>query len=206
MWETLHLFSRYNKNISIKGQSSEEEFVSAYPSTNAAKDSMTVVLVNRSTVATKGTILSFDNFTINNAAKSLTIKNLPASETFVSHSQNALTTSNLSVNDNSIAISLSPLSITSIQLTGKPINYIATITALEKPIDNTDFQLFPNPSQELLQVNKEGEIQVFDAKGQAIEVQQQGQQIKIGMLNEGVYFIKIIDKKGAVFSKKFVKN
>ena len=207
MWETLHLFSRYNKTISIRGQSSEEEFVSSYPTINAKKDSMTVVLVNRSTTATKNTTLSFDNFIISDKnTKSLTIKNLPTTETFISHTQNALASNNLAVLDNSITVSLPPLSITSIQLTGKVENYMAVVLANEQSQPNKDFKLFPNPSQEILELSIEGNIQVFDAKGREIKVLQEGEKIRIKDLNEGTYFIKVTNKKGEVFSKKFIKN
>ncbi|GGD74981.1 hypothetical protein GCM10011514_43750 [Emticicia aquatilis] len=207
MWETLHLFSRYNKTISIKGQSSEEEFVSAYPTINAKKDSMTVVLVNRSTTTAKNTSLSFDNFTINDKnPKSLTIKNLPSSETFVSHTQNALSGSSLTVFDNNISISLPPLSITSIQLTGKAENYVAVVLANEKIQINEGLKVFPNPSQEFLETNIEGKIQVFDANAQEIKVISEGNKVKISDLNTGLYFIKITNKKGEVFGTKFIKN
>jgi hypothetical protein len=207
MWETLHLFSRYNKTISIKGQSSEEEFVSAYPTVNTKKDSMTVVLVNRSTTATKNTTLTFDNFTISNKlAKLLTIKNLPSTETFISHTQNALISNNLSVLDNTISVSLPPLSITSIQLTGKSENYVAVVLGNEKTQVNQVFKVFPNPSQEYLDANIEGVIQVFDIIGRELKVFQKNEKVTINGLNEGVYLIKLTTPKGDVFSTKFIKN
>lgn len=48
MWETLHLFSRYNQENYVQGISQNETLVSAYPTINETADSMTVVLVNRS--------------------------------------------------------------------------------------------------------------------------------------------------------------
>ncbi len=207
MWETLHLFSRYNKTLSIKGQSSEEEFVSAYPTINSKKDSMTVVLINRSTSTSKNTTLTFDNFTINDkTAKSLSIKNLPLSETFVSHTQNALVSNNVAVFDNIISVSLPPLSITSIQLTGKVENYVAVVLANEQTQINESFKVFPNPSQDFLETTIEGKIQVFDAKAQEIKVISEGNKVKTSELNAGLYFIKITNKKGEVFSTKFIKN
>lgn len=206
MWETLHLFSRYNKTISVKGQSSEEEFVSAYPTINASKDSMTVVLVNRSSSATKSTNVSFDNFSIaNNSAKSLVIKNLPSSETFVSHTKNALVANDLTVQNNSVSVSLPPMSITSIQFSGK-VGVVAIPLAMDLLKENDDFKVFPNPSHESLDINVDGEVQVFDIKGNQIEVIQHGRNIKIDNLNEGNYFLKIMNNKGEILIKKFVKN
>ena len=48
MWETLHLFSRYNQENFVQATSQDETMISAYPTVNQTTDSMTVVLVNRS--------------------------------------------------------------------------------------------------------------------------------------------------------------
>jgi hypothetical protein len=47
MWETMHLFSRYAKTISVSSVSSLENEVSAYTTINEAADSMTVIIVNK---------------------------------------------------------------------------------------------------------------------------------------------------------------
>ncbi len=83
MWETLHLFARYNKTQSVQGISSDETNVSAYPSINATNDSMAVVLVNRSTNAAQSTTVNFSNFIVQStSADALTLASLPTTETF----------------------------------------------------------------------------------------------------------------------------
>src|SRR5690349_2359585 len=90
MWEVLHLFSAYNKNAFVTASSSEEEFVSAYPTINGTGDSVTVVLVNRSVSATKSVNVSFKGYMLDDASfQVLKLSNLSGSETFVSHTSNA---------------------------------------------------------------------------------------------------------------------
>jgi hypothetical protein len=119
MWETLHLFARYNQTLSVQGNSTNETSVSAYPSVNAAKNTMTVVLVNRSTTATTSTTLNFSNFTVSSpTATALRLSSLPATETFVSHTTNALQSSTATFAGNATTLSLPPLSITSLTFQG----------------------------------------------------------------------------------------
>jgi hypothetical protein len=130
MWETLHLFARYNQTLSVQGTSTDETLVSAYPSVNAAKNTMTVVLVNRSTSATKSTTLNFANFTVQSTTvNTLRLSSLPGTETFVSHSQNALQQSTTSFASNATTISLPPLSVTSLTFQGQtgtiPVELVA---------------------------------------------------------------------------------
>jgi uncharacterized protein YjdB len=119
MWEVLHLLSRYNKPLYLPASSDNETYVSAYPSMNAQSDSLVVVLVNRSLSNTHNAIINPSNFTLNNESfKVLTLKGLSGSETFVSHTQNALQSSTVTKTNNTVKLSLAPLSITTVILTG----------------------------------------------------------------------------------------
>lgn len=114
MWETLHLFSRYNRPISVQAVSSDEQDVSAYATTDAATDSLTIVLINRST-QTQTATLSFPDFQATaSPVAALTLSNLPATETFVSHTSNALVTSNITPANNTLSVTLAPMSMTSL--------------------------------------------------------------------------------------------
>ncbi len=120
MWEVLHLYSRYSKTTSVKSISSEEQTVSAFSSINSAADSMTVVLVNRSLTATKNVKVVLSNFTVvNGSYSSKQLKQLPATETFVSHTSNALQTGSVMATGNSFTMDLPALSTTAIILKGK---------------------------------------------------------------------------------------
>lgn len=123
MWETLHLFSRYNKNISVSATSGDEQNVSAYTTVNNNNDSVTIALVNRSVSQSKTVVINFPDFlAANQAVKTLTLSNLPVgTETFVSHSSNALQSATISPQNNTLQVTLAPMSITSLIVTGAAI-------------------------------------------------------------------------------------
>jgi hypothetical protein len=123
MWETLHLFSRYNKSNSVQATSSDEQNVSAYTTVNNNNDSVTMVLVNRSLSQSKTVVINFPDYLIaNQAVTTLTQSNLPVgTETFVSHSNNALQSGTISPQTNTLQVTLAPLSITSLLITGATV-------------------------------------------------------------------------------------
>jgi len=132
MWETLHLFSRYNKNNSVEAISSDEQNVSAYATIDNANDSMTVALVNRSLTESRTVTLNFPNFPLaNQAVTGLILSNLPpGTETFVSHTNNALRTGSVMPQaNNTLQVTLVPLSVTSLLIAGStallPANLLA---------------------------------------------------------------------------------
>jgi hypothetical protein len=118
MWETLHLFSRNAKKYSVSSTSSLENTVSAYTSINESADSMTVIIVNRDQNSVQNVIVNLNGFSIDNGNyKTLQLSSLPATETFISHTQNALKTNQVSASSNSLTISVPKLSTTAIILT-----------------------------------------------------------------------------------------
>jgi hypothetical protein len=120
MWETLHLFSRNNKSNSVQATSSDEQNVSSYTTVNNNNDSVTIALVNRSVNQSKTVVINFPDYLLaNQAVTTLTLSNLPAgTETFVSHSNNALQSATISPQNNTLQVTLAPLSITSLLITG----------------------------------------------------------------------------------------
>lgn len=130
MWETVHLFSRYNKSNSIAATSSDELNVSAYATANNTNDSVTIALVNRSS-SSKTVTLNFPDYLLNNqAVPTLTLSNLPTTETFVSHTNNALQSASIAApSGNTLQVTLAPMSITSLLITGAtsvlPVNLLA---------------------------------------------------------------------------------
>jgi hypothetical protein len=117
MWETLHLFSRNAKKYSVSSTSSLENTVSAYSSVNENADSLTVMLVNRDMGASRTVTINLSNFSVTNGTyPTLQLSSLPATETFVSHTQNALKSNTVSVNSNSLTITVPALSTTAILL------------------------------------------------------------------------------------------
>ena len=121
MWEVLHLYSRYNYGTEVLANSDNETLVSAYATTDDSTGNIQVVLVNRALTASESTSVSFPNSSIPDGQyTSLQLANLPASETFVSDASNALTAGSVGVVGKQFAISLPPLSITSIRLSAGP--------------------------------------------------------------------------------------
>jgi hypothetical protein len=119
MWETLHLFSRYSKGTRVASTSNLENYVSAYSSVSSDADSLTVILVNRSASQTQTTTVNLSNFTTGNGAyNTLTLSNLSGSETFKSHTNNALKAGTVNVSNSAFTLSLAPLSITAVLLSG----------------------------------------------------------------------------------------
>lgn len=129
MWETLHLFSRNAKKYSVASTSSLENTVSAYSSVTENADSLTVMLVNRDMNAPRTVTINLSNFTVANGNyKTLQLASLPATETFVSDTQNALQEGTASVNSNSLTITVPALSTTAILLANQttlPVNLIS---------------------------------------------------------------------------------
>lgn len=207
MWETLHLFSKYNKVNSVKGESSNETLVSVYPSINAAQDSITVVLVNRPANANQTVNISFDNFVINNQqVKALSLKSLPTAETFYSDTKNGLAESTLSITENKISAMLPPMSITSFQLQGK-VGQVAILG--HETAANTTIKVFPNPTSEKITIQWEAEafekLELIDVQGKLVyeqAIQKGSKQIEIKpQLQEQVYFVRLINAEGIEVKK-----
>ena len=128
MWETLHLFSRNAKKYSVSSTSSLENTISAYSSVNENSDSLTVMLVNRDMTGSRTVTINLSNFNVANGNyTTLQLSSLPSTETFVSHTQNALKQNTVAVNSNSLTITVPALSTTAILLvkaTAPPVTYV----------------------------------------------------------------------------------
>jgi hypothetical protein len=208
MWETLHLLSRYNQTFSVKSTSANETLVSAYPSLNAAKDSLTIVLVNRSPDQSQAVNVSLSNFMpMQERAAAYTLAQLPSTESFRSHIQNALKKSEVEVNGKVLNISLPAMSVTSIVLRGGG----GQVLGIE-PASSLDIQVFPNPSWDSITVkwgNQKGRnVKVIDKNGTEIltqNLQKRQQEIVIHpKLSTGTYFIKWTDVNGRSTVKQII--
>lgn len=129
MWETLHLFSKNAKKYSVSSVSSVENTVSAYSSINEAADQMTVIIVNKDMNSAQNVTVNLNGFQVANGNyKTLQLSSLPNEETFVSETQNALKTSQVAVNSNSLTISVPKLSTTAILLTKTTASSVTYVT------------------------------------------------------------------------------
>lgn len=85
------------------------------------------MLVNRDQSASRTVTINLSNFNVvNGNYQTLRLSSLPATETFVSHTQNALVQSTVAVNSNSLTITVPTLSTTAILLVKAPsVTYVS---------------------------------------------------------------------------------
>ncbi len=144
MWETLHLFSRYTKSIRVRTTSASEATVSGYSTVSSSNDSMTVILVNRDLSGSRTATVNLTGFNVSDGSyKILELSSLPSTETFISHTSNALKSKTVSVSGNSFTVTLPSLSTTAVILAG-------TGTGIEEnqtdPVDVKSVNIYPNPT------------------------------------------------------------
>lgn len=119
MWETMHLFSRYSKNLSVSSTSSDEN-VSAFSTVNDANDSLTVILLNRSEKESLTVNVNVDNINVGDGVyKKYQLYDLPNTETFVSHEENALKVGYVKAENNQLSVTLPAKSITAVVLSNE---------------------------------------------------------------------------------------
>ncbi len=209
MWETLHLFSRNAKEYRVEAASSNENSVSAYTTVNQKSDSMTIIIVNRDLNSARNVNVSIEGFSaVDGIHKTLQLSSLPATETFISHKQNALKENTISVDFNSFSISVPPLSTTAVLLTSSqttPANGHAA------PIPNLEVKSYKN----LLRIKSFGpsrekiSLEVFNLNGgllKLIDIQTAAgsfsNDINLSNLANGFYLLKIRNLKTVIYSSK----
>ena len=208
MWEILHLYSRFSKTQSIKSVSSNEELVSAYSTINKTNDSLTVVLVNRNLKSSSVVEIDLKDFIVPEGSyTTLQIESLPNTETFKSSSSNALKESTAIVANNSVTITLPPLSTTAILLKGMK-------SGIQSNMNKRLFKVFPNPAQQFINIEllenteKAYTISVYNTSGNLMEtkhIESNTVKYKLNTRNypQGIYFMEVKTKLG-VQNQKFV--
>jgi hypothetical protein len=208
MWETLHLFSRYAKKYSVSSISSIENTVSAYATVNQLSDSMTVIIVNRDMTTPRKVTLNINGFSLSNRAYStLELSALPASETFKTHTDNALKKNTISVNSNSFVITVPALSTTAVLLS-------KTSTGITDSNKNySEIKIYPNPAKDNInvslsqEISGQAEITIYDITGRKVlnsfadNVSASSLSFNIAAFKTGVYLFSIKDKQGTSIKK-----
>lgn len=171
MFEVVHLFSRYAQKNFIEGISDNELYVSAYPTINENNDSISLFLVNRHTTEKKSVQIDIKDFSIKNEAiKMFSLYNLPGSETFISHTQNALKLTELNQPVYTLNIELEPLSVNAVLLKAAPTG----IFPAEK--NEIDVKIYPNPSYGNINIDfsinqpENIQIELYNSNGQKVAV------------------------------------
>lgn len=137
MYEVLHLFSRYNGEFRVQSESSNDSLLSAYSSVSNARDSMTVILVNRAEKDAQSVTLNVKGLkNVGASAETLTLAGI-SGETFVSHESNALKkgAATVDVAAGTVALEVPAKSIVAVRLTADPGE---VIEAIAKPIVRND--------------------------------------------------------------------
>ena len=205
MWETLHLFGRYAQDVNVSAVSSNEELLSAYTSISSTRDSMTIILINRSETAAQKVSLTIGNFDAQDgAAETLQLANLPASETFNSHTDNALTSGKVAVASNMLSVEVPPLSMTAV-----------LVPSAHAGVDGFAAQsvaVYPNPTTDVLYVSNDGTIKSVDivnTSGVVVKTvnatADDDVTISVADLDKAVYLVRIRTAGGVKFSTVVVK-
>jgi hypothetical protein len=209
MWETLHLYSRYAKNYSVSSTSSVENTVSAYTTVNGSADSMTVIIVNRDMNAPRNVTVSINGFSAGNGTcTTLELSALPSTETFKSHTDNALKKNIIMVISNSFIITVPALSTTAVILSKAPTGIS------EFNNGNSEIKVYPNPAKDKITVSLipaisgQNEITVYDIMGRKILNSIEDCNVNsslffdISILERGIYFLSVKTKHDT-FIRKF---
>ncbi len=74
--------------------------------------------------------------------------------------------------------------------------------------EKVSWEVYPNPAKDNVVVNniEPAEVQVYNALGQLVKTVQGTKAINVGTLPEGMYLLRIADKKGNAFLERIVKE
>ena len=74
---------------------------------------------------------------------------------------------------------------------------------------NNTISLYPNPAQEVLNVNSSNsiaKIEVYDMLGKRVASNKNAKNVNVAALGKGVYIVKVAQENGSVVAKRFIKQ
>jgi hypothetical protein len=150
---------------------------------------MTVMIINRDMNVSRTVTVNLNGFSaFNGKSQTLQLAQLPSTETFVSHTNNALKKDSINVNSNSFTITVPALSTTAVLI--KNANIVTAINTLNTSLDNKAILVYPNPVKDMLQVK----FDFINAEPTKMIVYNQiGQKLKVATVNSGGQFVSTID-------------
>ena len=169
---------------------------------------LSVVLVNREANNSQSVHITLQNTTLPDGKLACyQLSSLPATETFVSATQNALKQSEASINKGTISMTLPKLSVTVIQI---PFQ----ITLGVRDMEETKFRLYPNPAQgqvmlDASEISGTIDITINDISGRIVESFQIKSDpstkipINISSLTKGVYVVNVFHERNK-YSQKLI--
>ena len=192
MWETLHLFARYNQPFYLHANSSNDSLVSVLATISESKESLSILLINRALTNSTDVEINLSNYDLPDGSyQTLVLSNLPQEETFVSHTVNALKEEATIFNDGKANITLAPLSTTTIVLNSRGPSGMSDENAPSK------LKVYPTSASEVLHIsglNGDCTIQLISAEGQPVmfsSVSESGTTLNIGHLPDGYYLCAV---------------
>lgn len=196
MYETVHLFSHYAQTVNVSATSSNDSLLSAYASVNVARDSMSIILLNRAESNSETVNLTIGNFNVKNGTyPTYQLANLPDEETFVSDAENALQTGSVAVADGMVSITVPALSMTAIVLPSE--------TSGVEAFKAHAVAVYPNPTSNVLYVSNDGDVRQVDlinGAGQMVKSVKcksvSDVKIPVSGLEKGSYVVRIYTGKG----------
>jgi hypothetical protein len=155
--------------------------------------------VNRDVNASHKVTVNLNGLSVTNGNyKTLQLSSLPASETFKSHTNNALKENSVTVASNSLTITLPALSTTAVLLQSIP-----TTGVNEWRNKYTEMKLFPNPVENQFYISigatvaEPTQITVFDQQGRRIKVidtnfdGHSAIKVDLSSIQQGYYFLSV---------------
>lgn len=205
MWETLHLFARYNKEYYLPSTSSNDSIVTVHTTLSEKKDSMSILLINRSLSEEKEITIHLSNYDVEDGEyQMLELSELPENETFVSHSINALKEQKVAFKGGFATVSLPPLSTSTILLSAANPSKCA-VPFSDRP------SVYPTSTHsELTLTGLKGKclIQIISTEGKVLfsEISVEGNhRLDVASLNEGYYLCAITEKE-VTHTVRFMKK
>jgi hypothetical protein len=151
MWEVLHLYSRYNYTTCVQSVSDDEATVSAYTTLDEATGNLSVVLVNRALNSARTAQVTLAGAGIADGTyNTLRLSGLPATETFVSHTTNALQQGTVQVSGKAFSLSLPALSVTTVLLKPVPDVIVTPPASSATRLVNLSVRSFASPGTGVL--------------------------------------------------------
>lgn len=196
MWEVVNLMSHQSKEINVGAISNNEAMVSAYSSKNAVNDSLTIILVNRSTTEQQTDINMIHTVFCDGAYPTTTLSSLPETKTFVSQTNNAQQHGTVQVNGNKISLTLPPYSITSIVLH----DGVTDVKEVEK--SNQPLFVYPNPAEDIITIEHKNiiqQIELLNMEGKVLQantVNGRSTTMDVFQLASGIYVLQAQTSEG----------
>lgn len=204
MWEAIHLMGRYSQEYYVPSKSTDVNMVECYVTVNKDNSEATLLIVNRSLNDEANVELTVSGMEIADGdCKTLSLANLPKSETFVSHTENALVEGDATVSNGVVKTSLPAKSIKAVLLKSAAAS-VESVAAREDAI------VYPTVSGgEFFAKSAEGihSIDIIGANGVHSEsvVGNGNDFVAFDIAGKGSYIVKVNGKKNTTVTKVVVR-